>query len=96
LVAFTVRAALTTPLPAPPKRLLVTGGGRHNPTIMAALAAAAPCPVAPVEAEGWNGDVLEAQCFAYLAARVLSGLPLSYPGSTGVPRPMPGGRVAKP
>ena len=96
LAAFTARAALATPLPAPPKRLLVTGGGRHNPSIMAALAAAAPCPVIPVEDAGWNGDVLEAQCFAYLAARVLRGLPLSYPGTTGVPRPMPGGKVAPP
>jgi anhydro-N-acetylmuramic acid kinase len=95
LAAFTARAALATPLPAPPKRLLVTGGGRHNPAIMAALRAAAPCPVAPVEAEGWNGDVLEAQCFAYLAARILRGLPLSYPGTTGVPHPMPGGRLSK-
>jgi anhydro-N-acetylmuramic acid kinase len=96
LVAFTIRAALATPFPASPKRLLVTGGGRHNPSIMQALRAASPCPVAPVEAEGWNGDALEAQCFAYLAARVLRGLPLSYPGTTGVPRPMPGGKLAKP
>jgi anhydro-N-acetylmuramic acid kinase len=96
LVAFTVRAALATPLPAPPKRLLVAGGGRHNPAIMQALRAAAPCPVAPVEAEAWNGDALEAQCFAYLAARVVGGLPLSYPGTTGVPWPMAGGKLAKP
>jgi anhydro-N-acetylmuramic acid kinase len=96
LVAFTTCAALATPLPTAPKRLLVTGGGRHNPAIMAALAAAAPCPISPVEAEGWSGDALEAQCFAYLAARVLRGLPLSYPGTTGVPRPMPGGKIAQP
>jgi anhydro-N-acetylmuramic acid kinase len=96
LVAFTVRAVFATPLPTPPERVLVTGGGRHNPAIMAALSAAAPCPIAPVEAEGWNGDALEAQCFAYLAARVLRGLPLSYPGTTGVPRPMQGGRIVKP
>ena len=96
LVAFTARAIFATPLPAPPTRMLVTGGGRRNPAIMAALAAAARCPVGPVEAEGWNGDALESQCFAYLAARVLRGLPLSYPGTTGVSRPMPGGRIAQP
>ena len=93
LAAFTARAALATPLPALPKRLLVTGGGRHNPAIMQALRAASPCPVAPVEAAGWHGDALEAQCFAYLAARVLRGLPLSFPGTTGVPHPTPGGRI---
>jgi anhydro-N-acetylmuramic acid kinase len=63
---------------------------------MGALRAAFPCPVEPVEAVGWNGDALEAQCFAYLAARVHRQLPLSIPGTTGVPHPMPGGRIALP
>jgi anhydro-N-acetylmuramic acid kinase len=96
LAAFTARAVAATPWHAPPARLLVTGGGRHNAAIMAALRAAFACPVEPVEAVGWNGDALEAQCFAYLAARVQRGLPLSVPGTTGVPRPMPGGRIALP
>ena len=96
LAAFTARAAAATPWPQAPRRVLVTGGGRHNPAIMAALAAAFACPVAPVEAVGWYGDALEAQCFAYLAARVRLGLPLSFPGTTGVPAPMPGGRIALP
>jgi anhydro-N-acetylmuramic acid kinase len=46
-----------------------------------------------VEAVGWDGDALEAQCFGFLAVRSLRGLPLSLPTTTGVPRPMPGGRV---
>ena len=93
LAAFTARAALAAPWPAPPLEILVTGGGRHNPAIMAALRAEADCPVRPVEACGWNGDALEAQCFAYLAARVARGLPLSFPGTTGAARPLPGGRI---
>ena len=52
--------------------------------------------VAPVESVGWNGDALEAQCFAHLAARVLHGLPLSFPGTTGVAAPCPGGRMTRP
>ena len=51
--------------------------------------------VDPVEAVGWDGDMLEAQCFAYLAARSVMGLPLSLPGTTGVPRPMPGGVLVR-
>ena len=43
-------------------------------------------PVDPVEAVGWDGDALEAQCFGFLAARVAAGLPISFPGTTGVPR----------
>ncbi|NNG04367.1 MAG: anhydro-N-acetylmuramic acid kinase, partial [Inquilinus sp.] len=80
-------------LPAPPKRWLVGGGGRHNATLMAALAERLEAPVAPVESVGWQGDALEAQAFGFLAVRSLRGLPLSLPGTTGVPRPMPGGRL---
>jgi len=96
LVAFTVQAVARAPLPSPPLRWLVTGGGRHNPVIMAALGDALGVPVEPVEAVGWDGDALEAQCFGFLAARVAAGLPLSFPGTTGVPRPMPGGAIAAP
>jgi anhydro-N-acetylmuramic acid kinase len=95
LASFTARAVWATAM-ATPTRLLVTGGGRHNAAVMAALRAASPCPVAPVEDAGWDGDALEAQCFAYLAARVSRGLPLSFPGTTGVPRPWPGGRITQP
>jgi anhydro-N-acetylmuramic acid kinase len=82
-------------LPATPRRWLVTGGGRRNPAIMAALAEALARPVEAVESVGWEGDVLEAQAFAYLAVRSLAGLPLSLPSTTGVARPMPGGRLDK-
>jgi anhydro-N-acetylmuramic acid kinase len=81
--------------PAPAKRWLVTGGGRHNRALMAALAAALQVRVMPVEAVGWNGDALEAQAFGYLALRSLDGLALSLPGTTGVPSPMTGGRLFK-
>lgn len=98
LVGFTAAsvAAVRAHLPAAPLRWLVTGGGRHNAAIMTALRAALGVPVEPVDAVGWDGDALEAQAFAYLAARSLAGLPLSLPTTTGVPAPMPGGRVARP
>jgi anhydro-N-acetylmuramic acid kinase len=95
LAAFTAEAVARAPLPARPLRVLVCGGGRKNPAIMAALRARLGVPVAPLESVGWDGDPLEAQCFALLAVRVLQGLPLSFPGTTGVPRPMPGGRIAE-
>jgi anhydro-N-acetylmuramic acid kinase len=94
LTAFTAAsvAAALPHMPSRPVRYLVTGGGRHNPTLMAALAARLGAPVEPVEQVGWQGDLIEAQAFAYLAVRSLRGLPLSLPGTTGVPQPMPGGR----
>ena len=96
LVAFTVEAVVRAPLPTPPRRWLVSGGGRHNRAIMGALRAALSAPVEPVEAVGWDGDALEAQCFGFLAARAAAGLPISFPQTTGVPQPMPGGRIVTP
>jgi anhydro-N-acetylmuramic acid kinase len=83
-------------MPEPPARVLVTGGGRRNAGLMAGLRAALPCPVEPVETAGLDGDALEAQAFAYLAARVLNGLPTSAPGTTGVAAPVGGGRKSLP
>jgi anhydro-N-acetylmuramic acid kinase len=96
LTAFTAEtvAQALAGLPIRLKRLLVTGGGRHNPTLMRMIADRTGVPVAPVEQEGWHGDALEAQAFAWLAVRHLKGLPLSWPETTGVPMPMTGGRLA--
>ena len=93
LTAFTAAAVARARdhLPAAPGRWLVTGGGRHNPALMAALAERLSAPVEAVEAVGWDGDALEAQAFAYLALRALDGLPLSLPGTTGVAQPATGG-----
>jgi anhydro-N-acetylmuramic acid kinase len=79
-----------------PRELVVTGGGRHNPEIMKALAERLPMPVKAAEALGWRGDAIEAEAFAYLAARTARGLPISFPKTTGVPAPMAGGRIVQP
>ncbi len=98
LTVFTAGAvaAALAHLPARPLRWIVCGGGRRNPALMRALASALRAPVATAEDEGWDGDGIEAQAFAYLAARSLLELPLSLPGTTGVPAPMPGGRLSRP
>ncbi len=75
-----------------PNRLLVTGGGRHNPTLMQGLEQRLGLPVEPVEAVGWDGDMLEAQAFGFMAVRNLLALPISFPGTTGVSAAMTGGR----
>ena len=82
--------------PRPIGRLLVTGGGRRNGHIMARLAAHLVCPVLPVEDVGLDGDMLEAQAFAFLAVRVARGLPISGPDTTGAPAPITGGRISRP
>jgi len=81
-------------LPSRPKRLVVCGGGRHNPVIMSMLGTYAGVEAVPAETVGWRGDAIEAELFAFLAVRTLRGLPISFPSTTGVPQPMTGGRVA--
>ena len=82
--------------PQKPHQLLITGGGRHNPTLMQMIAHYSGCIVAPVESVGWDGDMLEAQAFAYLAARSVQELPLSLPTTTGVAQPTTGGVLYQP
>ena len=98
LTAFTVEsvARALDHIATPPSRWLVTGGGRHNATMMSGLANRLAVPVEPVEAVGWNGDAIEAQMMAFLAVRATMNLPLSLPTTTGVPYPMPGGRLSQP
>jgi anhydro-N-acetylmuramic acid kinase len=82
--------------PTPVSRLLVTGGGRLNAALMEQLARRMSCEVQPIEAAGLNGDMLEAQAFAYLAVRVARGLPTSAPMTTGVPTTVGGGQISRP
>ncbi|QBY02468.1 anhydro-N-acetylmuramic acid kinase [Rhodophyticola sp. CCM32] len=82
-------------LPERPARLIVCGGGRRNPTLLAMLAPYAGVIAEPAEAVGWEGDAIEAQCFAFLAKRCMRGLPGSFPETTGTAEPCVAGRIAK-
>ena len=95
MTAFAIAHSFAA-VPAVPKQVLITGGGRHNLTMMRLLKKHVPAPVLPVEQVGWNGDMLEGQAFAYLAARSIQGLPLSIPTTTGVKVPMTGGKLFSP
>ncbi len=95
LVAFTAAAVArgVAHLPSPPTRWIVTGGGRRNTSLLAALGGRLNVEVAVAEDLGWDGDALEAEAFAFLAVRSLSGLPLSLPETTGAARPVTGGAL---
>ena len=82
-------------LPQRPETLFVSGGGRHNPTLMAMIRKRARVQAVPADELGWRGDAVEAECFAFLAVRAMRGLPISFPSTTGVPRPMTGGRIVR-
>ncbi len=95
ITAATVSAGFAQ-CPSRPNRVLVTGGGRRNPVLMSMIAERAGTLVDPVEAFGLDGDMLEAQAFAFLAARSVQGWPISAPGSTGVAAPCCGGSITDP
>lgn len=83
-------------MPSEPALWIVTGGGRRNAFVMRQLAERVENAVVPAETAGLDGDSLEAEAWAYLAVRSLHGLPISFPGTTGVDAPTTGGVVAKP
>ena len=79
-----------------PTRVIACGGGRHNPVLLAGIRERSGVPVDAAEAVGWRGDSIEAEAFAYLAARTARGLPISFPDTTGAPTPMTGGQIIRP
>ncbi|WP_288411641.1 anhydro-N-acetylmuramic acid kinase [uncultured Sphingomonas sp.] len=95
LTAFTAAcvAEAIDQLPARPKRLFVGGGGRHNPVMLRMIGERCGVTAEPSDVLGWDGDALEAEGFAYLAVRSLKGLPITFPGTTGVARPLTGGEL---
>lgn len=97
LAAFTARALArgVAALPERPRTIVVAGGGAHNPTLLAMIATATGLAVRTAADVGWSTDFLEAQAFAHLAVRHLEGLPLSFPGTTGVAAPTRGGVLAR-
>ena len=99
LTALTAAAVarIVPHLPHPPATWIVAGGGARNPTLMRMLAERLkPARIESAHEAGWSIDSLEAQAFAYLAVRSLRGLPITFPGTTGAPRPLTGGVLAKP
>lgn len=83
-------------LPRRPRAVIAAGGGTHNATMMAAIEDVLGVPVAAADAAGFSSDFMEAEAFAYLAVRSLAGLPLTFPGTTGVAAPQTGGRLVEP
>lgn len=90
--AATVAIALAH-LPARPRRLVVAGGGRHNPALLAMIADRTGLAPEPSDSLGWNGDAMEAEGFAYMAVRTLRNLPISFSGTTGCRAPVVGGVI---
>ena len=80
------------------KTIILSGGGRKNLFILENLKKAIKSKVIKIiliDELNFNGDLLEAQAFAYLAIRTVRKLPLSLPTTTGVKKPTLGGVIFK-
>jgi anhydro-N-acetylmuramic acid kinase len=97
LAAFTAAsiARARAHFPEEPALWVICGGGRRNRTLMTMLAADVESAVVPAEAAGFDGDAVEAEAWAYLAVRSLKGLPITFPGTTGVAGPSTGGVLTR-
>lgn len=95
LTAMTVRSIAlgVSQCPQVPSAIYVTGGGRHNQTIMTRLEYETGIAVLPAETLGWDGDAMESQGFAYMAVRTLRDEPISFPTTTGCAAPTVGGVI---
>lgn len=71
-------------MPEAPKCVYLAGGGRRNTFLQERIAHYHGNPVHSIEKLGYDGDLLEAQAFAFLAVRVKHQLPTSFPSTTGV------------
>jgi anhydro-N-acetylmuramic acid kinase len=99
LTEFTARAIVRASDFAPerPGRWIVSGGGARNAFLLQRLERLSGEAVVVTAASfGWSADSMEAEAFGFLAIRSLLGLPLSFPATTGVRTPCPGGVLARP
>jgi len=95
LTAATIAQAIATSAPRPPDELIVSGGGAHNPQILAHLAAFLPgVALATSDAYGIDPDAKEAIAFAILAYQTWRRRPSNLPSATGARRPVILGEVS--
>jgi anhydro-N-acetylmuramic acid kinase len=102
LALFTANsiAAAIDQLPAAPQTILIAGGGRRNLCLISHLQNRFGNAVQDGNVAGdrplFSPDMLEAELMAFLAARHISGLPTSFPATTGCHQPVCGGVLALP
>lgn len=81
-------------LPELPKKVVICGKGAGNPTLVRFIRLRLPSieVVASKEA-GIPIDTVNAEISAFLSARTIYSLPMTFPSTTGVSQPIPGGEI---
>lgn len=96
LTAFSAAAiaAAQAHFPDAPALWIASGGGRRNATLVDMIRQRVGGRVEPAEAYDIDGDSVEAEAWAFLAVRSRLGLPITFPGTTGVAKALTGGVFA--
>ena len=82
-------------LPSYPDLCILSGGGRFNKFLVDLLNKEMKAKVILSDYYKWDGDAIEAHAFAYLAVRKLLNLHITFPKTTGVKKPLSGGRIGR-
>ena len=80
-------------LPQTVNSILITGGGYRNIHLMKRLKDRLQLKFLNEEQLGIDFDYIESELIAYLSARSIYNLPITFPSSTGVSIPSSGGKL---
>ncbi|MBE6452396.1 MAG: anhydro-N-acetylmuramic acid kinase [Alphaproteobacteria bacterium] len=96
-VAEAIAYSVSFHLPDLPQIIVICGGGAHNPTLVRFIRQQLPnIDIRTASELLWNASAIEAQAFAFLAARRINFLPSTYPFTTGVSEPCICGEIFNP
>jgi anhydro-N-acetylmuramic acid kinase len=95
LAEFTVESIIASLdlLPQKINNILITGGGCRNVHLMKRLKERLKINFIYETQLGSNFNYIESELIAYLSARSLYKLPYTFPSTTGVSKPLSGGKL---
>jgi anhydro-N-acetylmuramic acid kinase len=95
LAEFTVESIVSSLLflPQTVNSILITGGGYRNIHLMKRLNDRLKLKFLNEEQLGIDFDYIESELIAYLSARSIYNLPITFPSTTGVSQPSSGGKL---
>jgi len=93
-VAESICYSICLYLPELPKKVVICGKGANNPTLIRFIRQRLPSIDVVLSKEfGIPIDTINAEVSAFLSARTLYSLPITFPSTTGVAEPMCGGEI---
>lgn len=93
-VAEAVCYSICLYLPELPKKVVLCGKGAMNPTLVRFIRQRIPSiEVVTGKEENIPLETINAEVCAFLSARALYSLPITFPTTTGVSEPLPGGEI---